>query len=124
MRAANRPLGKAAARRAMCAFLAITPFYGLVLDARLVRKILPVAGPAAAVIGSLVAVGEPANIFETAHVVVIVEPARPAGTRSCRRSGSSGRRTCGRPDDSGPCARASRRRPTIRRGCGNGCLRR
>src|SRR5260370_7559584 len=74
MRAANRPLGKAAARRAMCAFLAITPLYGLVLDARLVRKILPVAGPAAAVIGSLVAVGEPADIFETAHVVVIVCP--------------------------------------------------
>jgi hypothetical protein len=47
----------------------------------------------------------------------------PAGTRSGRRSGSNGRRTCARPGDSVPCAPAWCCRPTIRRGYGSGCLR-
>ena len=46
----------------------------------------------------------------------------PPGTPLCRRSGSSGLRTSGRPDDRAPCARAWLCRPTIRRGCESGYL--
>src|ERR1700754_511409 len=59
------------------------------------------------------------GIYLTAATAMQQVPLVPPETPSGRQSGSSGRRTCGRPDDSGPCARASRRHPTIRREYGN-----
>ena len=61
-------------------------------------------------------------VLKGGGVFSLQAPPGPAGTPFGRRCGSSGRRTCGRPDDSAPCARASPRRPTTRRGCETGCL--
>ena len=46
-------------------------------------------------------------------------PPAPREQHPGHPSGNSGPRTCGRSDDSAPCARASRRDPTTRRGCGS-----
>jgi hypothetical protein len=45
-----------------------------IVNAGLVRIILPVAGPATAVIGGRVAMSETGHVFQAAHVVVIAEP--------------------------------------------------
>src|SRR6266849_7056126 len=60
-----------------------------VVVARPARIILPVASPAAAVVGGLVAVSQRAHIFETAHVIVIAEPAQVqrGGRRKLRGAG-------------------------------------
>ena len=63
----------------------------------------------------------PGHVAAPTLVTPPPRPSRPAPpeTPCDRRCGSSGRRTCGRRDDTCPCARASPWDPTARRGCGS-----
>ena len=83
------------------------------------RKILPVARPAAAVVGGRVAVRQRPHIFEAAHVVVIAEPVQAQAPRSSRGElCRTGERTNGGEDEESdakvfhvryPCGRGMQR---------------
>ena len=90
-RASSASSGLQREKAARAAFVQLCPGCSVIV-AGVPGIVLPIAGPATAVVGSGIAMGEPADVFQAAHVIVVTEPVEAAGGGGGDLSGADERR--------------------------------